>query len=133
MIRRLIFGVLALAIFSLVASTATTSAAIRDVCSNPNTANSTVCTDSLNSDGTPITNDPVAGAHGTLIRVTRAVAFVAGAVAVIILLVSAIQYITSNGDSNNIKKAKETILYCLIGIAVIVLAQSLVEYIVTKL
>ncbi len=131
--KRFVLAVLATILFGLTVSVGSTSAALRDVCANPNTANSTVCTDSVKADGSPLTEDPISGAHGTLIRVTRGVALVAGIAAIIIMLIAAIQYITSNGDSNNIKKAKETILYGLIGLVVIALAQSLIEYIVTKL
>jgi len=58
--------------------------------------------------------------------------YVAGAIAVIILIIGGIRYITSTGDQARIKTSKDTILYAVIGIIVVILARAIVEYVVTQ-
>lgn len=79
------------------------------------------------------TSNPLAGPDSTIAHITTIVATIAGGIAIIILLVGSIRYITSGGDAGNVKKAKDTILYALIGIAVIVLARTLIIYVLLKL
>lgn len=69
----------------------------------------------------------------TLINsVTSLIAYAAGATAVIFLLIGSIKYIASNGDPNSIKSAKNTIIYSLIGIIVIVIARSIIIFALSK-
>ncbi|MDO4526693.1 MAG: pilin [Candidatus Saccharibacteria bacterium] len=53
-------------------------------------------------------------------------------VAVIFVLIGGINYITSAGDPSKVKKAKETILYALIGLAVAVLSFAIVNFVIVK-
>jgi len=52
---------------------------------------------------------------------------VVGIVAVIAIILSGFKYITSGGDSAKVANAKNTLIYALVGIAVAVLAQALVN------
>lgn len=93
------------------------------------TGSSAVCTDTQAADQNTQAN-PVAD---RLKKITAIVAFAAGAAAVLIMLVGSIQYITSDGDSNQISSAKQTILYALIGLVVIVMAVSIIEFVLNKI
>ncbi len=77
--------------------------------------------------------DPIAGTNGVIIKVTNIIAYIAGIAAVIILVVSGIQFITSGGDSAKVATARKTIIGALVGIAVIVLAHTLIVYIVKRI
>lgn len=57
---------------------------------------------------------------------------VVGVVSVIMIIVGGLKYITSAGDSNNITSAKNTIMYALIGLAVVALAQFLVQFVLKQ-
>ena len=57
---------------------------------------------------------------------------IVGVVAVIMIIIGGLKYITSSGDSNNVSSAKNTILYAIIGLVVVVLAQVIVRFVVTK-
>lgn len=59
--------------------------------------------------------------------------FIVGAVAVIMIIVGGIKYVTSGGDQNNVKSAKDTILYSVIGLIVAILAYAIVKFVVTNL
>jgi len=59
--------------------------------------------------------------------VVQIISFIAGAVAVIMIIISGFNYITSGGDSNKVAAAKNTLIYAVIGIAVAVLAQVIIN------
>lgn len=53
-----------------------------------------------------------------------------GVVATIILIYGGVQYIISRGDDGAVEKAKNTILYSVIGIIVIGLAAAIVNFVI---
>lgn len=54
---------------------------------------------------------------------------IGGAVAAIFIVVGAFGYITANGDPNKLQKAKTTILYALIGLIIVALAEVLTAFV----
>ena len=69
-------------------------------------------------------------AIGTIIQ---AIIGVIGVVAVIFIIVGAINYTMSQGDPGKVKKARDTILYSVIGLIVALLAFAIVNFILTKM
>lgn len=57
---------------------------------------------------------------------------VVGVVSVIMIIVGGLKYITSGGDSGNVTSAKNTILYAVIGLVVVALAQFIVRFVLVK-
>lgn len=57
---------------------------------------------------------------------------VIGIVAVIMLMIGGIKYITSSGDPGNITSAKNTILFAVIGLIVVALAQFIVRFVLQR-
>ena len=57
---------------------------------------------------------------------------VVGVVSVIMIIIGGLKYITSSGDSGNVTGAKNTILYAIIGLVVVVLAQVIVRFVLGK-
>lgn len=55
--------------------------------------------------------------------------FIIGAVAVIMIIIGGIRYITSNGDQAQVTGAKNTIMYAVIGIVVALLAYAIVNFV----
>lgn len=64
--------------------------------------------------------------------ILRIVFGVAGGVAVIIILLASLKYITSRGDPGEVAKAKNTIIYAAIGLVVIAFAFSIVGFVVNR-
>jgi TRAP-type C4-dicarboxylate transport system permease small subunit len=93
------------------------------------TGSSAICTDNGAVQGNK-NDDPVVD---KLRDITSIIAIIAGAAAILLLLVGSIQYITSNGDSNKVGSAKNTIIYALVGLVVIVLAVSIIELILSRI
>lgn len=71
------------------------------------------------------TND-LMGRVNTIINVI--IGFV-GLVAVVVIILGGISYTTSAGDPGKVKKAKDTILYGIIGLVVAVLAFAIVNFV----
>ena len=57
------------------------------------------------------------------------VTFIAGIVAVVAVILGGIQYSTSQGDAGKVKKAKDTIMYGIIGLVVVIMAFAIVGFI----
>lgn len=55
-----------------------------------------------------------------------------GIVAVVMMIVGGFKYITAGGDSGNITSAKHTIVYAVVGLVVVALAQFFVQFVLDK-
>lgn len=55
-----------------------------------------------------------------------------GAVAVLIITIAGFQYVTSNGDPQRVSKSKDAIIYAVIGLAVAILAFSIVSFVLDE-
>ncbi|MGH7158299.1 MAG: pilin [Candidatus Saccharimonadales bacterium] len=56
-----------------------------------------------------------------------------GIIAVVMIMVGGFKYITAGGDSGNITSAKHTIIYAVIGLVVVALAQFIVQFVLDKI
>ena len=57
---------------------------------------------------------------------------IAGAVAVMVIVIAGISYIVSGGDPQRTAKAKDAILYAVIGLAVVILANVIVGFTIAR-
>lgn len=89
--------------------------------------NSAVCSSQGNTD------NPVAGKNGLIVKVTDFLAVIAGIAAVIVLIIAGFKYVTAEGDPKEVSSAKNTIIYALVGIVVIVAARALIEFVVSSI
>jgi len=58
---------------------------------------------------------------------------VAGVVSVLVIVIGGIRYALAQGDEKNVKSAKDTILFAIIGLVISLLAFSIVNYVITSL
>ena len=58
--------------------------------------------------------------------------FLAGVVAVIVIIIGGIYYATSSGDSGKVTKAKNMILYSVVGIVIILSAFAITNFVVGR-
>ena len=58
--------------------------------------------------------------------------WVVGVVAVIMIIVGGFRYVTAGGDSNNVSSAKNTIIYAIIGLVIVAMAQFIVQFVLNK-
>jgi cytochrome bd-type quinol oxidase subunit 2 len=64
--------------------------------------------------------------------IINVISLVVGVVSVIMIIVGGLRYITSNGDSGNVTNAKNTILYAIIGLVIVALAQLIVQFVIER-
>ena len=64
-------------------------------------------------------------------RIINIFSVVVGAVSVIMVIIGGFRYVVSGGDSSNISKAKNTILYALVGMVIVLFAQVIIRFILT--
>lgn len=88
-------------------------------------AQSTVCQEQTKT----YTENP---ATDMLLKVTNIISVIAGIAAVVIIIIAGISYIISGGEGNKVNDAKNAIIYASIGLIVIVLARSIIAFIITK-
>lgn len=77
--------------------------------------------------------DPLFGPDGVLTKVVRILSIVIGATALIVIIISGIKFINSFGDPAKVSSARQTIVYASIGLAVAVVAQIVVAFVLSKL
>ena len=129
--KRLILAVVFGLVVTVAGLAASTHSAAADVFGNVDcsgkAATSAVCQDKNTPD------NPLTGNDGLIIKITRIVAIVAGVAATIMIIMSGFRYITANGDANQAAAARSTLIYSLIGLIVIVVAQSIVALVVSNI
>ncbi len=69
----------------------------------------------------------------TITSIINGVIGILGIVCVVVMIIGGINYMTSSGDAGKVKKAKDTILYGLIGLVVCVLAFAIVNFLIMNI
>lgn len=82
--------------------------------------------------GTDQVNIPKITADQVLHNGLNIVYFLAGVIAVIVIIVGGITYATSAGDSSSVTKAKNMILYAVVGLAVVLSAFFITNFVVGR-
>jgi hypothetical protein len=84
--------------------------------------------------GIKITGLPMVHADNNAIATVTGIVFdVIGALAILMIVISGFRYIVSAGDAQAAAKAKNGLLYSVIGLAVAVSAEVIVQFVVGKL
>lgn len=78
------------------------------------------------------TGDASERVNSTIKLIINVFSLVVGVISVIMIIIGGLKYITSGGDSGNITGAKNTILYAIIGLVVVALAQVVVKFVLQK-
>ena len=73
------------------------------------------------------------GLNSTIQLIINMIIFAIGLIAVIMVILGGIQYSTSQGDSGKVKKAKDTIMYGIIGLVVAILAFAIVNFVLSSI
>ncbi|MCA9327583.1 hypothetical protein KDA14_03585, partial [Candidatus Saccharibacteria bacterium] len=86
----------------------------------------------VSAGGSCETGDTSGKANDLIATVINIFSVIVGVVAVIMIIYGGFRYITSGGDSGKITNAKNTIIYALIGLVVVALAQFIVKFVLEK-
>jgi hypothetical protein len=78
------------------------------------------------------TSDATEKINNLIHTIVNLLSAIVGVVAVIMIIVGGLRYITSGGNDASVTGAKNTILYAIIGLIIVALAQVLVRFTLSK-
>ncbi len=90
-------------------------------------------TQRINKVGENGTYDDLENGTNTIYDIINGILGALGLVAVIVVIIGGILYMTSSGDAAKVKKAKDTILYGIIGLVICALSFAIVNFVIAKL
>lgn len=129
-------GLVALTIISFASLTATTFAQDQ-VPADPIQSGLCSGADLKVVDGNSSCDTTSEGGAEKLNRVVRSVintlSLIVGVVAVIMIIIGGLRYITSGGSDTSVTSAKNTILYAIIGLIIVALSQIMVRFVLKQL
>lgn len=96
---------------------------------NSQTKDSPLCKQAQTQDK----KDPIAGPNGIINKAANIIALVTIIGAVIMILIGGFFYVTSAGNAENAKKAKDRIVAALIGLIVVALAWAIVRLVTDRI
>lgn len=83
--------------------------------------------------GSAVCGNDGAGLFSVIKAIIQTMLFISGIVAIIVIIVGGIRYITSNGDQARVKAAKDTILYAVVGLVVAIMAFAIVGFVMDRI
>lgn len=100
-----------------------------------NAGQATACRTNASSDSVAAN-----GPQALILKITDIVAYISGALAVILIIVASIRFITAGSDvstgsrtDTDVEDARRSIAGALIGLAIIVLARTIIFYVIKRL
>lgn len=102
-------------------------------CANPtNTAAALGCGVDAGPNCTGACANPEKTINTTVNNIINVFSALVGLVAVLMIVFGGYRYITSAGDSTKVNSAKDTVLYAVVGLIIVALAQVIVKYVIHK-
>jgi hypothetical protein len=128
--RRLaaLFALLCLTLAAAVPVQAAPFDFFKDVCQKA--ADSTACKDNVDQSSD---DNSITGPNGVISKATNILTFIIGAAALIVIIISGLQFVLATGDPARIANARNALIYALIGMGIAVFAQVIVKFVVNKL
>jgi hypothetical protein len=141
-IKKLIIATLLLASFGT-APVVVTAQAVDQTQTTPTTSTiaDNVCKGVLSAEGTEISTDTTINScqeqgddsfSFIVRRIINIFSIVVGAVSVVMIIIGGFRYIISGGDSSGVSSAKNTILYAVVGLVIVLFAQVIIRFILTN-
>lgn len=72
------------------------------------------------------------GSGGVVQTIVSVLLWVVGILSVIMIIWSGISYIMSSGDANKVTKAKNTLIYSVVGLILAILAAAIVNFVIKQ-
>jgi len=87
----------------------------------------------LDSESCDTTKDSAGVFQGIVKPIIQTLILIIGGIAVVVIVIGGLMYVLSAGDANNVKRAKDTIMYAAIGLIVALIAQTIVSFVIGAL
>jgi hypothetical protein len=102
------------------------------ICKGANTLSVSGAGEDASASSECTADDPSNKVDSLVKQIINIFSVIVGIVAVIMIIYGGFKYITSGGDSGNVTGAKNTILYAIIGLIIVALAQFVVRFVLSK-
>lgn len=96
------------------------------VCNNGKASDATICKEKSSLKG----RNPISGSQGILTRIIDLLTAVVGIIAVIVIILAGLKFVTSGSSPDDVKSARERVIYALVALVIAGLAQFIVRFIV---
>lgn len=83
----------------------------------------------VNGNGTGCGAEANTKVNGLISTIINILSVIVGVIAVIMIIIAGLKYVTSGGSDEAVKSAKNTILYAIIGLVIVALAQIIVHFV----
>jgi hypothetical protein len=70
--------------------------------------------------------------NSTVKNAINLISVVVGIAAIIMIIIGGFKYITSAGDSSKVNSAKDTVLFAIVGLVIVMLAQVIVRFVISR-
>ncbi len=97
------------------------------------TAGSATCQNNAQQQQQTRQSNKIYGANGILTKVVNLYGIATGVVSVIMIIIGGFKFATASGDPNNVKSAKNTVLFALVGLVIAAIAVSIVQFVLKRL
>jgi hypothetical protein len=81
---------------------------------------------------TTTVNIPTASGDDLLANGLNLMYFLAGTVSVIVIIIAGIMYVSSSGDAGRVTKAKNLLMYAVVGLVVVLVAFIVTNFIIAR-
>lgn len=92
-----------------------------------------VCKGVVLTGGTCNAGEGEAGIGRIVQAVINILSVIVGAISVIMIIIGGLRYVISNGDPGATTSARQTIIYALVGLAVVIMAQAIVGFVIGRI
>lgn len=101
----------------------------QQACTGAN-ASSTLCTEA--GKGHTLQDNGLFGTNGILNRAANFLLVIVGIVGVFMVIIGGVQYALSGGDPQKINKAKDMIIYAIVGLIVAAVAKGVIAFVINR-
>ncbi len=96
------------------------------------TTTGTTTAEGINCAGSTLKPE-LTGSNGIITNVINVLIIVVGTASVIMVIIGALRLVTSSGNENAVKDARNTILYAVIGLVIAITAFAIVNFVLEKI
>lgn len=86
----------------------------------------------ITKDDLNLNNAPEQVQHKQIADILNVVYVVAGIVAVVAIVIGGVRYTVSGGDPSGVKAAKDTVLYSVVGLVVVIMAAAITNFVINN-
>ncbi len=124
--------ILTLSIFVVSISLLQANSSLVLACSNNNSPSTNLALKGANELGSSCSGKNLTSSGGLVASVINILSYIAGVIVLFMVIFAGFRYISSAGDANKVNSAKNTLLYAIVGIVIIILAQVIVHFVITS-